>query len=373
MPTESFSTIKKDKMVSIDANKKKIKVLAIDGGGVRGIIAAVIIKAIEDKAGKPITEMFDYITGTSIGGVLAASYVVSKKDGSHLYTSDYIINRWETMLNEVFPQDYWSWVKNSFGVFSSKYDRTGVESLINKLLGENKLTDTMIPISLHALRLEDNMPKTFSTLHACSDQKENFYLKDAVAATAAAPPFFDPKVILDKHYIDGVVYANNPVIAGFAELERHDKSITPDDLMIVSVGTGQVNNYYSYNIYDSYGIWNWVISSNNILTILLSAASFGIEYSFSKIFSENSYRLQPIIPAELAAPDKPKNIKALRKVAEEYVAENQDKIAKIVATLIAVGPSNRLEFDCPSEVNDANPSTDDNLSGESDVPPQSDL
>jgi patatin-like phospholipase/acyl hydrolase len=196
MATTSKIRVEEDKIQLIsDAadGKKKIKVLAIDGGGVRGIIPAVIIKAIEDKAGKPISELFDYIAGTSIGGVLGACYVVSKKDGSHLYTSDYIINHWENMLNEVFPQDYWSWVKNSFGVFDSKYDRTGIESLVNKIFGENKLTDTMIPISLNALRLEDNMPKAFSTLHACSDQKENFYLREAVAATAAAPPFLTLK------------------------------------------------------------------------------------------------------------------------------------------------------------------------------------
>jgi patatin-like phospholipase/acyl hydrolase len=47
------------------------KVLSIDGGGIRGIIPAMILAEIEDRTGKPIAEMFDLIAGTSTGGILA--------------------------------------------------------------------------------------------------------------------------------------------------------------------------------------------------------------------------------------------------------------------------------------------------------------
>ena len=48
-----------------------LKILSIDGGGIRGIIPAMVLARIEDLTGKPISELFDLIAGTSTGGILA--------------------------------------------------------------------------------------------------------------------------------------------------------------------------------------------------------------------------------------------------------------------------------------------------------------
>jgi patatin-like phospholipase/acyl hydrolase len=46
------------------------KILSIDSGGIRGIIPAIILAEIEDRAGQPICELFDFFAGTSAGGML---------------------------------------------------------------------------------------------------------------------------------------------------------------------------------------------------------------------------------------------------------------------------------------------------------------
>ena len=48
----------------------RFKLLSIDGGGVRGIIPAIILAEIEKRTGKRICELFDLIAGTSTGGIL---------------------------------------------------------------------------------------------------------------------------------------------------------------------------------------------------------------------------------------------------------------------------------------------------------------
>jgi uncharacterized protein len=49
----------------------KFKILSVDGGGIRGLAAAMFLKKIEDHTGKRINELFDMIVGTSTGGIIA--------------------------------------------------------------------------------------------------------------------------------------------------------------------------------------------------------------------------------------------------------------------------------------------------------------
>ena len=51
--------------------QRDYKVLSIDGGGIRGIIPAMVLGEIEDRTGKPASELFDLIAGTSTGELLA--------------------------------------------------------------------------------------------------------------------------------------------------------------------------------------------------------------------------------------------------------------------------------------------------------------
>ena len=57
------------------------RVLSVDGGGVRGIIPALILAEIEDRTKRPIHQLFDLISGTSTGGILALGLTKPGSDG----------------------------------------------------------------------------------------------------------------------------------------------------------------------------------------------------------------------------------------------------------------------------------------------------
>ena len=56
--------------------KDLVKILSIDGGGIRGLIPAMMLDALERKMGHPAAELFDVIAGTSTGGILALALAV---------------------------------------------------------------------------------------------------------------------------------------------------------------------------------------------------------------------------------------------------------------------------------------------------------
>lgn len=71
------------------------KVLSIDGGGIRGIIPAMVLAEIEDRTGRPVAETFDLIAGTSTGGILALGLTLPGDNGRPRYAAEELIGLYE--------------------------------------------------------------------------------------------------------------------------------------------------------------------------------------------------------------------------------------------------------------------------------------
>ena len=63
------------------------RILSIDGGGIRGIIPVTILASIEERTGKPISQLFDLIAGTSTGGILALGLTKPNSAGEPEYSA----------------------------------------------------------------------------------------------------------------------------------------------------------------------------------------------------------------------------------------------------------------------------------------------
>ncbi|MEW8550170.1 MAG: patatin-like phospholipase family protein [Candidatus Thiodiazotropha endolucinida] len=70
----------------------KIIILAIDGGGIKGVIPATFIQHIESSLKKPSYQLFDVIGGTSTGGIISAALTTPRKSTGHPYTAEDIVN-----------------------------------------------------------------------------------------------------------------------------------------------------------------------------------------------------------------------------------------------------------------------------------------
>src|SRR3989338_6601734 len=86
--------------------KKHIRVLSIHGGGVKGIIPAVILHNITTRAGRPVTELFDYIIGTSVGGIIATALTIPKglDNKTPRYTTQDILDMLLNDAKKIFPE-----------------------------------------------------------------------------------------------------------------------------------------------------------------------------------------------------------------------------------------------------------------------------
>jgi patatin-like phospholipase/acyl hydrolase len=235
------------------------KILSIDGGGIRGIVAVLMLKALEKKLQRKIVDSFDMFAGTSTGALIALmlcsgqSYSIEDIFQTYLIDSDKIFSkRW---------QSFNGWV-------SPKYSSDVSSAYFKNVFGDLKTSDLKNHIFIPSFDM-----KTFKPLFFTKDKKTHpdieYYLSDICSATTAAPTFFSPACISSvckKHEhicIDGGFVANNPSLyAAIETMKTFD--VHPEDIVIVSVGTG-MTKYIKGEHVKTWGKIQWASPVSDIL------------------------------------------------------------------------------------------------------------
>lgn len=176
-----------------------LRILSINGGGVKGIIPATILQYLSNSTTKQIPELFDFIIGTSIGGILASAYAAPNKFNASsradvLYNASEVLNILKDNAAYIFPPDQ---AKSPTAMlFQEKYSRENIDSLLQEKFSLNgtaiKLIDTLVPIALTAQNAASNEPQLW---FSCSQTFSTYDLKDAAGSTSAAPIYIPPKYI----------------------------------------------------------------------------------------------------------------------------------------------------------------------------------
>lgn len=205
---------------------KEIKILSIDGGGIRGIIPAYFLSKIEENLnGKKIHEYFDIIAGTSTGGIIALAVAcgIEIQQVLNLYeTKGKIIFRNKNFLSKIVDL-----IINK-SIYSSKILDRELEILFGNKTMESLKTNVIIPSSI----INNKSTKIFKTPHEVHYPKQEIFsvdakykVKDVALATSSAPFYFKPKQIENCCFWDGGLWANNPTLCGILEAKRIKRNI----------------------------------------------------------------------------------------------------------------------------------------------------
>ncbi|XVN41247.1 MAG: patatin-like phospholipase family protein [Rickettsia endosymbiont of Argas persicus] len=191
-------------MTNIIEGIKTNRVLALSGGGIKGIAELVVLIEIEEKTGKSISELFPIISGTSVGGLIAALLTIPKEPGSKeaKYSAKEALEIFKGSSSDIFPNVFLGSVKQ---IFTHKYSRKPLEKLLEKYLADNRMDSptSRLIIPVNSLTTNDNELEIFDSLDKYSPHVR---VKDVLLATTAAPTYFSP--IMDKAAVQGHNYAS---------------------------------------------------------------------------------------------------------------------------------------------------------------------
>ena len=326
-----------------------IRILSIDGGGIRGIIPTMVLQAL--LGATKAQDAFHIIAGTSTGGIIASG--LSKPNPLGL---DQILRLYVDHGSGIFD-------KGSENLFHSiagpRYKPDELESQLQAELGDTYLSevkDTELLVPSYAIRLPepDAYGNTAAPLFFRSWQargvlpggkaadRYDFKLADIARATSAAPTYFPPAAIHNKAgqlftMIDGGVFANNPTISALVEAYHLYHST---EFLIVSLGTGIVPVQIDANAAAGWGDIAW---ASPIITILMDGNAQTVAFEVHEIFGAQQYtRLDislatPTPQGEIVDPSMDNasqgNVKALQDKANQLIANQKAQIQALAAEL----------------------------------------
>jgi len=193
----------------------RLNILSLDGGGVRGIVAATTLLHVERQTEQPVHELFDLVAGTSAGALVALLLTTPEQNGKLPRDASQTVQAFSDHAARIFPLDPLRGGPRR----PRPYSQTPVKQVARRLLGEHRLSDCVVPVLVPTYDMAAAKPYVFDSALAQHDPSQDRPLVDVVLSAIAAPFYFQPSKLLadDEHphsrlLIDGGVFANNPAL-----------------------------------------------------------------------------------------------------------------------------------------------------------------
>jgi len=360
--------------------KRKTVILAIDGGGIKGVIPATFIQHIESSLKKPSYQIFDVIGGTSTGGIITAALTTPKKTTGRPYTAEEIVSIYNHDGGKIFlPQD--CKIEQCATYYADNGEGDGIEPYMQKMYGpEVSLAGSYNKMQVLPGNRVKHMFTTSYIVNNCQNKaskpvcgkdfgpylfnwfdavkrpaSDNYYVWEAARGTSAAPTYFPianvggktsaRSAAADKWVVDGGTMSNNPAIWGVTEALRTGIASRLEDIIVISIGTGiyeagagvDINCNAVTGLVPKDGNWGmapWMVekldnlegadhSRGGLMGIVLDAVQTvtNSQLTALKQAGLKYYRLEPKLTYAQSQMDNidPGNIQALTETANAYI------------------------------------------------------
>jgi hypothetical protein len=361
------------------------KVLCLSGGGVKGIAELVVLAKIEEITQQPISKLFNIISGTSVGGLIAALLTIPKEEGSTepRYSAKEALELFENTAPEIFPQSWFNW-----GIIKHKYSQEPLKKMLEKHLGDNRLDDSLCRLIIPVADLNEgkNSMKIFDSHDQHSPHVRT---KDVLLATTAAPTYF--KAVVNKEavkdydyaagkpyaFADGGLGANRPAATVLQVLKEglsyHEQADIMERTMICSINFGKGEQTKAQIPSPNFdGALGWLLNGL-IDTLMKNDAEADVNEVRLDLTGEGqNIEIWLPIPKECKNLDdsSQNNITKLKLVAEQYL-ENNSKLVQDLCDMLKADWNDNLE---QSEISNALVSSEVNDEGyENDSISESDI
>ena len=299
-----------------------MKVLAIDGGGIRGLIPALVLAEIERRTGRRIAELFDLVAGTSTGAILACALCRGGEDGRPRYTAEDLAQLYISEGPNIFDRSLLKQFTSAGGLIDEKYDDAGLNATLGAYLGDTRLKDALADVMLTAYDISGRFAFFFRSARARTSDEYDFSLFEAARASSAAPTYFEPIEVTDAAgahtypLIDGGVYAVNPAMCAYAEVVGAGRELE----VLASLGTGSHTKAYEFDEVKGWGKIEW---AQPVIDMVFDGVADTTDFEAATLAGQKYQRFQAALRYASDALDdaSPANLRRLEGDAERMIAE----------------------------------------------------
>lgn len=300
------------------------RILSLDGGGIRGLVTARWLAGVDAAlagAGKPaIPGSFDLLAGSSTGALIACGLGLGRPPAE-------LADLYRARRHDIFPgmaRRLWSRTTRllSQGPSAPRYDGRGLEAVLSDTFGDARMGELRAPTLVTSYDTISRKPvvfKSFKPGHA------DLRVRDICRATSAAPTYFPAHPLRvegrDCALIDGGIVANNPTACAIAEaLRKDDRVHCPQDLLVLSVGSGERLRPIDLRSAREWGALEWAVP---IIDVLFDGNAESVDYIARHIVGDGYFRMQAPLTVGLDDLDdvSDTNLAGLESLAEGYLRQ----------------------------------------------------
>lgn len=279
-----------------------LRILSFDGGGIRGVLSAVLLNRLLSAYPALLQDRPNTITmfaGTSTGGILALGMAAG-------LTPTQIRDLYVTNGKLIFDSSWTRDVVEIGGLSGAKYDNVNLKQVLLETFGALKLQDLKSRVLIASFSLDNQAPdpssrtwnpKFFHNFTGADSDGESLVV-DVAMSTSAAPTYFPSYGV----FIDGGVIANNPSLAAVAQAldarNQAEERATLGAIKLLSLGTGASLQYVDGTDHD-WGDAQWI---KPILNVMMDGSVGVADFQCAQLLGNRYCRVEPIFPAGQSFP-----------------------------------------------------------------------
>lgn len=310
-------------------------ILSLSGGGFLGLFTAIILADLERRLGRPISNAFDLIAGTSIGGLLALALALE-------IPADKLVQQLQDKGTDIFsrrPKPKSSIAKRLDMLrylASPKYRSDELERALDEIFsGRPALGD--VPnhrVIVPAVNLTKGVAQVFKTPHhERYDHDCHVPLRDVALATSAAPTYFPMASIDGQLFTDGGLFAQSPDLVAIHEAE-HYLGVNPESVRLLSIGTTTTRFSIPPSDGTNFGLVNWALNQR-LWSAIISSQQQVVDYMARYLLKDRYVRIDAIqseeqkseLALDVATPDAQRIIAGLAECAMREQGSRLDDFA----------------------------------------------
>jgi patatin-like phospholipase/acyl hydrolase len=271
----------------------KYRVLTFDGGGIRGILTAMLLHRLNtETAIAGWLDETDFLCGTSTGGLIALGLAFN-------LTTNQLVDLYVEKGKLIFSDSWLDNVVDLGKITGADYSNKYLEEELQELFGKTKLTDLSKRVLITAFDLDNEdkdlakriwKPKLFHNFPDTDSDGQTLAYKVGLYTTAA--PSFFPSV---DGFIDGGVYANNPAMCALAQTQdakRNSEACRLEEVVLFSLGTGTPLVYITGQRLDwGYGQW-----AKPLMNLIMEGVAGIADFQCRQLLDNRYHRLSPFFP-----------------------------------------------------------------------------
>jgi patatin-like phospholipase/acyl hydrolase len=315
------------------AGDPPVRVLAVDGGGIRGIIPALVLAELERRTGLPGCRLFDVMAGTSTGGIIALGLSMPDERGEPVSRAAQLIEMYERAGSDIFVRERLGAVE---ALVHQRYPSDDIDATLARYFGETRLSGAATEVLVTAYDLLAREVVLLTSEAARADPSLDLPMRVAARATSAAPTYFEPVGVTmgtpPRHrlLVDGGIAANNPAMAAYVEVRRRHPSA---GMVVVSLGTGTSSTAIPADEVRDWGMAHW---GRVILHLLIDGTGEMVHQQLGEVLPDGDYvRLQTDLTGANEALDDAteENIERLKDLARALVAASDRELDRLCGLL----------------------------------------